>query len=72
MKNEKELKSVFIEILQKTPKNVIVDCIYRHPRMYPKGFNHLFLKSHRKNYQRKQQRVLLLGDFNIDLIMKKS
>ena len=30
MDKEKELKSIFIEILQKTSKNVILCCIYRH------------------------------------------
>ena len=44
VEKEKELESIFIEILQKTSKNIIIGCIYRHPCMYLKEFN-LFLKS---------------------------
>ena len=42
VKNKKEQESIFIEVIQKTSKNVIIDCIYRHPCMHPKEFNDLF------------------------------
>ena len=42
VEKEKELESIFIEILQKTSKNVIIGYIYRHPCMHPKEFNDLF------------------------------
>ena len=45
VEKEKELQSMFIEILQKTTKNVTIGCIYRHPCMHPKEFSNLFLKS---------------------------
>ena len=32
VEKEKELESIFIEILQKTSKNFIIGCIYRHPQ----------------------------------------
>ena len=69
VEKEKELESIFIEILQKTSSNVINGCIYRHPRMYPKEFNDLFLKSLRERLTKENNKeVILLGDFNIDLI----
>ena len=39
---EKELESIFIEILKETSKNVRIGCIYRHPYMHLKEFNDLF------------------------------
>ena len=69
VEKEKELESIFIEILQKTSSSVINGCIYRHPRIYPKEFNDLFLKSLRERLTKENNKeVILLGDFNIDLI----
>ena len=51
---EKEKESVFIEILQKTFKIVIVGCIYRHLCMHPNKIQwSVFEISNRKTYQRK-------------------
>ena len=62
VETEKELESVFIEILQKISKNII-GCIYRHPCMHPKEFNDLFLKSLTKRLIKENKKeVLLLGD----------
>ena len=64
------LESIFIEILQKTFKNVIIGCIYRHPCMHPKEFNDLFLKPLTERFTKEniKDEIILLGDFNIDLI----
>lgn len=43
VEKKKELELIFIEIHQKTPKNVINGCIQRHPCMCPKELNDLFL-----------------------------
>ena len=32
VEKEKELESIFIEILQKTSKNIMIGCIYRNPK----------------------------------------
>ena len=69
VEKEKELESIFIEIFQKTSKNVIIGCIYRHPCMHLKEFNNLFLKSLTERLTKENNKeVILLGDFNIDLI----
>ena len=36
VEKEKELESIFIEILQKTSKNIMIGCIYNHPWMHSK------------------------------------
>ena len=41
----KELESIFIEIITKNYKNIIVGCIYKYPCMHPQKFNSLFLTS---------------------------
>ena len=73
VEKEKEIESIFIEILQKTSKNIIIACIYRHPCMHPKEFNDLFLKSLTKRLTKENKKeVILLGDFNNDLIKSNS
>ena len=41
--NKKHLESIFIEIINKKTKNVVVGCIYRHPCMQINDFNQNFL-----------------------------
>ena len=73
MEEEKELEPIFIETLQKTSKNVIFGCIYRHPCMYPIEFNDLFLKSLTERLTNENDKeVILLGVFNNDLIKSNS
>ena len=73
VEKEKELESIVIEILQKTSKNVIIGCIYRHPCMHPKELNDLFLKSLTERLTKESNKeVVLLGDFNIDLTKSNS
>ena len=73
VEKEYELESIFIEILQKTSKNIIIGCIYRHPCMHPKEFNHLTerLLTERLTKENNKE-VILMGDFNIDLIKSNS
>ena len=73
VEKENELESIFIEILQKTFKNIIIGCIYRHPCMHPKEFNHLTerLLTERLTKENNKE-VILRGDFNIDFIMSNS
>ena len=65
---DKELESIFIEIPAKNSKNILVGCIYRHPCIYPKEFNSLFLKSLADKLKKENNKEILLpGDFNVDL-----
>ena len=64
----KELESIFIEIMHPLDKNVIVGCIYRHPSMSLKEFNNSYLLSLQDKIARENKNVILLGDFNINLL----
>ena len=65
---KRDLESVFIEIIQKNSKNMIVGCIYRHPRMQHNEFNEKYLKPFSEKLVSENKEVILLGDFNIDLL----
>ena len=62
-------ESTFIEIICSKLTNVIVGCIYKHPTLQINDFKSdfispLLLKLQKESYKR----ILLLGDFNIDLL----
>ena len=42
---DKELESIFIEVLTKNSKSILFGFIYKHPCMYPKEFYHFFSNS---------------------------
>ena len=64
---KRELESVFIKIIQKDSKNMVVGCIHRHPYMQHKEFSDENLKPLSENIISEVKEVILLGDFNIDL-----
>ena len=64
----KELESTFIELHQQNKKNVIVGCIYRHPSMSVDAFNNDFLTPTLTKCVSEKKSLVLLGDFNIDLL----
>ena len=67
-----KLESVFIKIIKSNNRNIIVGCVYRHPSMEVNEFNSLFLNNLSKNLiSEKNKKIVLLGDFNIDLLKYK-
>ena len=56
-----ELKSAFVEIINKNNKNTICGCIYRHPSMD-------FLNPFMEKKLKLNKSIFLLGDFNADLL----
>ena len=65
------LESVFVEILCPGKSNIIVGCIYRHPSMSLSEFNDTYLAPLLSKISLENKTVLLLGDFNVDLIKCK-
>ena len=61
------LESVFVEIINSKKNNIIIGCIYRHPCMTINDFIECFAPVLEKISSEKKT-VILLGDFNIDLI----
>ena len=64
----KNLESVFIEINQPNKSNLIVGLIYRHPCMALDEFNNHFLSTLLDKTSNENKTMILLGDFNIDLL----
>jgi len=64
----RELESVFVEISFSQKSNFIVGCIYKHPAMPISIFNTEFLSPFLQYVSRENKTLVLLGDFNIDLL----
>ena len=65
----KELESIFIEILtKKNEKNIIIGCIYKHPKMPITEFNDDFLSPVLEKTSFEKKDIYLMGDFNINLL----
>ena len=72
MYKPKELESIFIEIINKTSKNTIVGCIYKHPTLSISEFNNTYIKDLLVNVNSKNKEIMLMGDFNINLLNYES
>ena len=63
-----KLESIFIEIINKNKKNIIIGCVYRHPSMDIDDFNSNHLEQTLEKISNENKDVFLLGDWNIDLM----
>ena len=62
-------ESVFTEIYKSNNRDIIVRCVYRRPSMAVNEFNSLFLNTLSEILlSEKIKEIVLLGDFNIDLL----
>ena len=69
MFKNKELESIFAEIINPKHKNVIGGCIYYHPCMKLKKFNNDFMTYLSNNLlKEKNKHIILMGDFNTDML----
>ena len=66
----KELESTFVEVLEPgmSKNNMIIWCIYRHPSLELSEFNNHFLSVLLEKISKENKMVVLLGDFNADLL----
>ena len=65
----KNLESIFIEIISTNNKNIVVGCVYRHPSMDSNEFNeHCLSILNEKHLLEKNKEIILMGDFNINLL----
>ena len=64
----KQLESTFIEVVNENRKNTIVGCIYKHPNMPITEFISDFLESLLTKTSFEKKEVILLGDYNINLL----
>ena len=62
------MKSTFIEIFNPRKSNIIVGVIYRQPSEDLADFNCNYLNKLLENTSKEQKSILLLGDFNVNLL----
>lgn len=70
--SSKCLESIFVELVLKGRKNIIVGCIYKHPLMSLDDFNNYYLSPLLSKIDKEKKTVLLLGDFNVNLLKVKT
>ena len=63
-----EFKPTFIERINSTKKNALVDCIFRHPSMNQDEFDIFYPNTLLKKLARGNRTVFLLGVFNLKLL----
>ena len=63
----KQLESTFIKVDQ-NKERIIIGCLYRYPSMELSEFNNHYLSNLLDNLSGKSKTVVLLGDFNADLL----
>ena len=63
-----QLESTFVEIINSKKGNVVVGCIYKHPTMDVLDFKNNYLGQIFESVSKERKQVLLLGDFNINLL----
>lgn len=68
---KKLLESVFVEIVKTKGKNIIIGTVYKHPTMTIDDF-HIQLSKTLEKLGREKKQVIIMGDFNIDLIRTNS
>ena len=69
---DKNRESVFIEVLSKSDKNTVIGCIYKHSNLAIQEFMDTFLQPLLDKLSYENKNVILLGDFNIDLLHYES
>ena len=68
----KELELIFMEIINKTSKNTIVGCIYKHPTISISEFNNTYIKDLLVKANSENREIMLMGDFNTNLLNYES
>ena len=68
MYKSKELESIFVEIVYEKRKNLVIGCVYKHPKMCTEYFNSDFLYPLLDKVNKEKKSLILMGDFNINLL----
>ena len=62
------IESTFIEILNKKQKNMIIGCVYKHPKHEVSDFTNNFITPLLDKLSNENKDIMIMGDFNINLI----
>ena len=63
--NDGNLESVFVEVVLKSRKNIVIGCVYKHPLMGIDLFNNQYLSPVLKSIEDEGKSLTLLGDFDL-------
>ena len=58
----------YIEVINLKGKNLIIDCIYRHPIMNPTESIYVYISELLLKFLKEDKTIMLMGDFNINLL----
>ena len=67
----KKIESTFVEVINKTGKNIIIGCIYKHHTISPKDFTKTMTPLLSK-LSKEKKTCYLAGDFNMNLLQIES
>ena len=62
------IESTFIEILNKKPKNLIIGCVYKHPKHEVKDFTNNHMMPLLDKLSKENKDIMIMDDFNVNLI----
>ena len=62
------VESIFIKVLNKKQKNIIIGCVYKHPKHEVSGFTNNFITPLLDKLSNENKDIMIMGDFNINLI----
>ena len=62
-----DFESVWVEIVNKSSKNIVCGCIYRHPRYDASSFMD-YMDSTLSKLSQENKELYIMGDFNIDFL----
>ena len=65
---DKNLESIFIEVISKSQKNMVAGCIYKHPNLVITEFNEGYLQPLLDKLFLENKDIILMGDFNVDWV----
>ena len=65
---KKMVESTFIEILNKKQKNMIIGCVYKHPKHGVSDFTNNYITPLLDKLSNENKDIMIMGDFNFNLI----
>ena len=68
----KQIKSTFTEFFNNNNSNMVVGCIYKHPKVPVTEFTEYYLVTLLEKLAKEKKETILIGDFNINILNSNS
>ena len=68
MYKSKEIESTFIELFNNNNSNMVIGCIYKHPKVSVSEFTEDYLVPLLEKLAKEKKETILMGDFNINML----